>query len=68
MLKVVNLVFLILAPLMVTFRCGAEMKVNLALLGVLLILLLMTYWAIRKSRAEAGSGADMEVRTEIHEQ
>ncbi len=53
MIKVVNLLSLILAPLMVTFQFGVSFEVNLILIAVLLVLLLMTIWAIKKSNKPA---------------
>jgi K(+)-stimulated pyrophosphate-energized sodium pump len=63
MIKVVNLLALILAPLLVQFQFGADATTNLILIAVLFVLFLMTVWAIRKSTkpADFGKGAEVEV-------
>jgi K(+)-stimulated pyrophosphate-energized sodium pump len=63
MIKVVNLLALILAPLLVQFQFGADGITNLILLAVLFVLFLMTVWAIRKSNkpADFGKGSAVEV-------
>ena len=54
MIKVVNLLALIAAPLLVTYKLGSvDPMVNAILLGALLLLFLMTLWAIRKSTKPA---------------
>ena len=53
MIKVVNLLSLILAPLLVTFTLGSSFEVTVILIGVLFILFLMTLWAIRNSTKPA---------------
>ena len=63
MIKVVNLLALILAPLLVQFQFGADATTNLILVVVLFLLFLMTVWAIRKSTkpADFGKGASVVV-------
>ncbi|MFW9953022.1 MAG: sodium-translocating pyrophosphatase [Candidatus Thorarchaeota archaeon] len=63
MIKVVNLLSLILAPLLVQFTFGASMEINLALVGTLFLLFLLTVWSIRKSTkpADFGMGKPIEV-------
>jgi len=63
MIKVVNLLSLILAPLLVQFQFGADLTTNLILVAVLFVLFLMTIWAIRKSNkpADFGAGSAVEV-------
>jgi K(+)-stimulated pyrophosphate-energized sodium pump len=63
MIKVVNLLALILAPLLVQFQFGADGTTNLILLAVLFVLFMMTVWAIRKSNkpADFGKGSAVEV-------
>jgi len=63
MIKVVNLLALILAPLLVQFQFGADFNTNLILVVVLFVLFLMTVWAIRKSTkpADFGKGSNVEV-------
>ncbi|MFQ5833150.1 MAG: sodium-translocating pyrophosphatase [Candidatus Thorarchaeota archaeon] len=56
MIKVVNLLSLILAPLLVQFQFGASAEITVALLGALFVLLLVTIWAIRKSTKPADFG------------
>jgi len=53
MIKVVNLLSLILAPLLVTFTLGSSFEVTVILIGVLFVLFLMTLWAIRNSTKPA---------------
>ncbi len=61
MIKVVNLLALIVAPLLVTYKLGsADPMINAILLGALLILFLMTLWAIRKSNRPADFSAPPE--------
>ncbi|NWF95507.1 MAG: sodium-translocating pyrophosphatase [Candidatus Thorarchaeota archaeon] len=63
MIKVINLVSLIAAPILVTYRFGADMVINLAL-GVMVVLLLtVVIWAVRKSTrsSDFGKSAVMEV-------
>ena len=64
MIKVVNLLALILAPLMVQFQFGADFNTNLILLVVLFVLFLMTIWAIRKSTKPADFGTSSPVELE----
>ncbi len=61
MIKVVNLLALIVAPLLVTFKLGnPDPMINAILVGALLILFLMTVWAIRKSTKPADFSAPPE--------
>ena len=62
MIKVVNLLSLILAPLIVNFKFGMSYEINIILLLVLVVLTILTIWAIRKSRMPADFGGD-EVET-----
>ncbi len=64
MIKVVNLLSLILAPLFVGFTFGVSMEINLVLVGVLFILFVMTIWAIRKSTKPADFSAPPEIHLE----
>ncbi|MHA1961265.1 MAG: sodium-translocating pyrophosphatase [Candidatus Thorarchaeota archaeon] len=61
MIKVVNLICLLLAPLLVTYHFGsgitvAGISMDLILGIVVAVLALITYWAIRKSRKPADFG------------
>ncbi len=60
MIKVVNLLALILAPMFTTFTFGADGAINAALLVALLILFALTIWAIRKSTKPADFKAPPE--------
>ncbi|MHA1771626.1 MAG: sodium-translocating pyrophosphatase [Candidatus Thorarchaeota archaeon] len=60
MIKVINLLSLIVAPILVQYQFGSDMVVNLLLLGGALILMLITAWAIRKSRAPAEFAAPID--------
>ncbi len=66
MIKVVNLLALILAPLLVQFTFGADMATNLVLVAVLFVLFVITVWAIRKSTkpADFGMGTPVEASVE----
>jgi K(+)-stimulated pyrophosphate-energized sodium pump len=66
MIKVVNLLALILAPLLVQFTFGADATTNLALVAVLFVLFVITVWAIRKSTkpADFGMGTPIEALAE----
>jgi len=61
MIKVVNLLALILAPLLVQFTFGADATTNLVLVAVLFILFVLTVWAIRKSTKPADFGMETPV-------
>ncbi len=58
MIKVVNLLSLILAPLLVQFTFGASLELNVVLVGALFILFVLTIWAIRKSTKPADFGME----------
>ncbi|MCF2136831.1 MAG: sodium-translocating pyrophosphatase [Candidatus Thorarchaeota archaeon] len=60
MIKVINLLSLIVAPILVQYQFGSDMVMNLLLLGGALILMLITAWAIRKSRAPAEFAAPID--------
>jgi K(+)-stimulated pyrophosphate-energized sodium pump len=60
MIKVVNLLSLILAPLLVQFTFGADATVNAVLLAVLFVLFLITIWSIRKAQQPADFKAPPE--------
>ncbi len=64
MIKVVNLLALILAPLIVQFQFGADFNTNLMLIVVLCVLFAMTIWAIRKSTKPADFGTSVPVELE----
>ncbi|MHA2070285.1 MAG: sodium/proton-translocating pyrophosphatase, partial [Candidatus Thorarchaeota archaeon] len=66
MIKVVNLLALILAPLLVQFTFGADATTNLVLVAVLFVLFMVTVWAIRKSTkpADFGMGTPVEAPVE----
>ena len=64
MIKVVNLLALILAPLLVQFQFGADFNTNLMLIVVLCVLFAMTIWAIRKSTKPADFGTSVPVELE----
>jgi hypothetical protein len=68
MIKVVNLLALILAPLLVQFTFGADMTTNLVLISVLFVLFLITVWAIRKSTKPADFGMDTPAIAEAQNQ
>jgi K(+)-stimulated pyrophosphate-energized sodium pump len=65
MIKVVNLLALILAPLLVQFTFGADFNTNIILVGVLFLLFLMTVWAIRKSTKPADFGTSRQDPVEV---
>ncbi|MHA1902917.1 MAG: sodium-translocating pyrophosphatase [Candidatus Thorarchaeota archaeon] len=65
MIKVVNLLSLILAPLLVQFTFGASFEINLLLVGILFILFVMTVWAIRKSTKPADFTAAPEIEEAV---
>ncbi|MFW9925598.1 MAG: sodium-translocating pyrophosphatase [Candidatus Thorarchaeota archaeon] len=56
MIKVVNLLALILAPLLVQFTFGADFTTNVILVGVLFLMFMLTVWSIRKSTKPADFG------------
>jgi K(+)-stimulated pyrophosphate-energized sodium pump len=56
MIKIVNILSLIVAPILVTYTFGADMLLNLELLVVVLLLLGLVFWAIRKSTKPADFG------------
>jgi K(+)-stimulated pyrophosphate-energized sodium pump len=60
MIKVVNLLSLILAPLLVQFAFGASLEVNVLLVFAIILLFLVTLWAIRKSTKPADFAAPPE--------
>lgn len=64
MIKVVNLLALILAPLLVQFQFGADFNTNLLLIVVLCVLFAMTIWAIRKSTKPADFGTSTTIEVE----
>ncbi|MFW9845340.1 MAG: sodium-translocating pyrophosphatase [Candidatus Thorarchaeota archaeon] len=66
MIKVVNLLALILAPLLVQFTFGSDGIINIILVAVLFVLFLLTVWAIRKSTkpADFGMGTPIEAPAE----
>lgn len=56
MIKVINLISLIVAPVLVTYKFGADMMVNFMLGGVALVLLAAVFWAVRKSTKPSDFG------------
>ncbi|MHA3963452.1 MAG: sodium-translocating pyrophosphatase [Candidatus Thorarchaeota archaeon SMTZ1-45] len=58
MIKVVNLLSLILAPMLTVYKFGADMTINLALLAALAVMTMITIWAIRKSTKPADFGME----------
>ncbi|MFW9920750.1 MAG: sodium-translocating pyrophosphatase [Candidatus Thorarchaeota archaeon] len=64
MIKVVNLLSLILAPLLVQFQIGSTPEVTAILLVVLFILFMVTIWSIRKSSKPADFSAPPEILAE----
>jgi K(+)-stimulated pyrophosphate-energized sodium pump len=56
MIKVINLISLIAAPILVAYRFGPNMLVNIELIAVVLILLSVVIWALRKSTKPADFG------------
>ena len=56
MIKVINLISLIVAPILVTYRFGSDMMLNFALGGVALLLLAVVFWAVRKSTKPSDFG------------
>ncbi len=64
MIKVVNLLSLILAPILVQMQiqlAAGSSDVVYIIIAVLFVLMLITFWAIRKSRATADFGGEIEV-------
>ncbi|MFX1369898.1 MAG: sodium-translocating pyrophosphatase, partial [Promethearchaeota archaeon] len=64
MIKVVNLISLILAPILVQMQiqlAAGSSDVVYIIIAVLFVLMLITFWAIRKSRATADFGGEIEV-------
>ncbi len=64
MIKVVNLLSLILAPLLLTFQFGADLTVNVGLLVALFVLFMITIWAIKKSTKPADFKAAPDIPAE----
>jgi len=62
MIKVINLVSLIAAPILVSYRFGAELMVNAALAVMVVLLLGLLFWAVRKSTKPSDFG-----KTQIQE-
>ncbi len=58
MIKVVNLLSLILAPMLTVYKFGPDMTINLALLATLAVMTMITIWAIRKSTKPADFGME----------
>ena len=53
MIKVINLISLIAAPVLVHYQFGQSLMTDIALSGAALLLILVTAWAIHKSRKAA---------------
>ena len=64
MIKVVNLLALILAPLLVSFTFGTSFEIDMVLVAVLFVLFLITVWAIKKSTKPAEFTAPPEIPAE----
>lgn len=60
MIKVINLISLIAAPVLVQYQFGQSLQTDIALLGAALVLMLVTAWAIAKSRKPADFTAPVE--------
>ncbi|MFW9975044.1 MAG: sodium-translocating pyrophosphatase [Candidatus Thorarchaeota archaeon] len=58
MIKVVNLLSLILAPVLTVYKFGSDLTINLVLLAALAVMTLITVWAIRKSTKPADFGME----------
>ncbi len=56
MIKVINLISLIVAPILVTYKFGSDMMLNFVLGGVALLLLAVVIWAVRKSTKPSDFG------------
>ncbi len=65
MIKVVNLISLILVPLIVQFKFGTSLEVNVGLIIAILVLFLMLFWAMRKSGKPADFGTAPTVEVSI---
>jgi len=56
MIKVINLISLIIAPILVAYRFGPNMLMNLELAVMVVVLLALVFWALRKSTKPADFG------------
>jgi K(+)-stimulated pyrophosphate-energized sodium pump len=68
MIKVVNLVSLIVAPLFVTYRFGIDMLLNLELAVMAIALIAIVFWSIRKSTKPADFGVQSKAKAAEAEQ
>ncbi|NHI89529.1 MAG: sodium-translocating pyrophosphatase [Candidatus Thorarchaeota archaeon] len=64
MIKVVNLLALILAPVLVMIQNGGSLTLVFAAVFALIILFAMTIWSLRKSMQPADFGMDAEIEVE----
>jgi K(+)-stimulated pyrophosphate-energized sodium pump len=65
MIKVVNLLALILAPLLVMLETTATMTMTFVAILALIILFALTIWALRKSMKPADFGMEQKALTEV---
>jgi K(+)-stimulated pyrophosphate-energized sodium pump len=65
MIKVVNLLALILAPLLVMLETTANLTMTFVVVFALVILFAMTIWALRKSMKPADFGMEQKPLTEV---
>jgi uncharacterized membrane protein YqjE len=67
MIKVVNLLALILAPLLVMIEnnVATDPTIATAAIAALLVLLVLTIWSLRKSMKPADFGMNKEVVAEV---
>jgi K(+)-stimulated pyrophosphate-energized sodium pump len=65
MIKVVNLLALILAPVLVMIQNGGSVVLFAAAVFALIILFAMTIWSLRKSMKPADFGMDAEIEVEL---
>jgi K(+)-stimulated pyrophosphate-energized sodium pump len=65
MIKVVNLLALILAPVLVMIQNGGSLVLFVAAVFALIILFAMTIWALRKSMKPADFGMDAEFEVQL---
>ncbi len=65
MIKVVNLLALILAPILVMIQTSGTTEMLIAAVVALIVLFAMTIWSIRKSMKEADFGMEQEEAVEM---
>jgi hypothetical protein len=64
MIKVVNLLALILAPLLVILETTVSLTMTFVAIFALIILFALTIWALRKSMKPADFGMEQKVQVE----